>query len=311
MRWRRGNEAWRRAPRCGAAAPIAAAVVLAFAGLAFAALAACLSGVASTAHADDSRPQRIVSINLCTDQILLDLVDRDRIRALSHLAADPAVSAAYEAARGIPATRGEAEHVLGFDPDLVLAGSYSTPATVSILERVGRRVVKVPLAGSFEGIGQAVRQIAAAVGETERGESVMAKLDRQLASFAPDRSGSAPSALVYQVNGLASGAGSLAEAVMSAAGFRNHARDLGLGPGGTLALEALVARPPDLLVLAGPADEYRTAVAENLRHPALAAVRRRTASVVLPWRLWLCGTPRVAEAVGLLAAARSQMRQGR
>lgn len=299
MRGRRGDRAWWQMPRCGAVASIA--------GAALSALAACVS---SEARAGDSRPQRIVSINLCTDQILLELVDRARIRALSHLAADPAVSAAYQTAQGIPSTRGEAEQVIGLDPDLVLAGSYSTPATVSILERVGRRVVKVPLAGTFEGIGQAVRQIAVAVGETERGESVMATLDRQLASFKPAPGTAAPSALVYQVNGLASGAGSLAEAVMSAAGFRNHARELGLGPGGTLALEALVARPPDLLVLGGPADEYRTAVAENLRHPALAAVRRQTAAIVLPWRLWLCGTPRVTEAVGLLAAARSQMRQG-
>ena len=35
-------------------------------------------------------PRRIVSLNLCTDQILLDLVPRDRIAALSELVADPA-----------------------------------------------------------------------------------------------------------------------------------------------------------------------------------------------------------------------------
>ena len=33
-------------------------------------------------------PQRIVSLNLCVDQILVDLVALGRIAALSHLAAD-------------------------------------------------------------------------------------------------------------------------------------------------------------------------------------------------------------------------------
>ena len=92
-----------------------------------------------------------------------------------------------------------------------------------------------------------------------------------------------------------------------AAGFRNLAADLQLGSGGTLPLEALVATPPDLLVLSGPVDEHRTVVADNLRHPALAAVRRERASIVLPWRTWLCGTPYVAEAVEGLSRARSTL----
>ena len=38
-------------------------------------------------------------------------------------------------------------------------------------------------------------------------------------------------------------------------------------------------------------DEYRTAVADNLRHPVIRALRQRGASLELPWRHWLCGTP--------------------
>lgn len=249
-------------------------------------------------------PQRIVSLNLCADQILLDLVPRARIKALSHLAADPSVSAGAEQARGIPAIRGEAEQVLAFDPDLVIVGTYSTPATVSLLERVGRRVVKIPLASDIDGIRTAIRQIAAAVGEADEGAKLISGFDRRLERTAVQSGSERPSALVYQVNGLASGTGSLADAVLTAAGFRNHARELGLGPGGTLALEALVANPPDLLILTGPVDEYRTAVAENLRHPALAALRQRIGSIVLPWRYWLCGTHHAAEAVERLATQR-------
>lgn len=256
-------------------------------------------------------PARIVSINLCTDQILLGLVPRDRIAAVSHLAADAAVSAAAAQAAGIPATRGEAETALRFDPDLVLAGEWSTPATVSLLERIGRRVVKVPLAGDLDGIRAAIRQVAAAVEDIAAGERLVAGLDRRIAAAGP-RSDAAPphggrSALVYQVNGLASGAGSLADALMTAAGLANHARRLGLGAGGTLALERLVGDPPDLLVLTGPVDEYRTAVADNLRHPALVALRAGRASVIVPWRYWLCGTQHAATAVRLLAEARARL----
>lgn len=268
--------------------------------LAVAALVGLCPAVATAA-----RPSRIVSLNLCTDQILLGLVPPARIRALSHLAADPSVSAVAEAAAGLALTRGEAEVVLGLDPDLVLAGTWSTPATVALLERVGRRVVKVPLASDLAGIRVVIQQVAAAVEDVAAGERLIADLDRRLAAIAPGGAADPrPSALVYQVNGLVSGAGSLADAVLAAAGLENHARRLAVGPGGSVALEAIVADPPRLLVLTGPADEYRTAVADNLRHPALAAVRRQHASVVVPWRYWLCGTQHVATAVELLAAAR-------
>lgn len=257
-------------------------------------------------------PTRIVSLNLCADQLLVDLVPRQRIRALSHLATDGAVSPVTVQAAGIPSTRGEAEVVVGLDPDLVLAGEWSTPATVSLLERIGRRVVKVPLAEDLSAVRRTIRLVAAAVGEPASGERLVGDLDRRLAA-ASVAAAAAPvtsarhAALVYQVNGLASGPGSLVDALMRSAGLDNHAPRLGLGPGGTVPLEAIVADPPDLVVLTGPVDEYRTAVADNLRHPAFLAVRRARASVVVPWRYWLCGTHHAATAVELLAAARAAL----
>ncbi len=265
---------------------------------------------AQAQSAPTTRPQRIVSINLCSDQILLDLVPRERIQAVSHLAADPSVSAKHEMARGLPATHGDAETVLGFDPDLVIAGDFSTPATVSLLERVGRRVVKVPLANTLDAVRALVRQVATAVGEPERGETVISAFDKRIADAGAkvgSASGPPPSALTYQINGYASGSGSLMDAALIAAGYRNHARALGLGSGGALPLELLLANPPDLLLLSGSVDEYRTAVADNLRHPALRALRSRTAFLVLPWRNWLCGTPAIAGAIEELAGARQSV----
>ena len=65
--------------------------------------------------------------------------------------------------------------------------------------------------------------------------------------------------------------------------------------------------PPDLIVLSGPIDEYRTVVADNLRHPALTALMRTRKTTTLPWRLWLCATPHLADAVERLAAVRATM----
>ncbi len=261
--------------------------------------------VSLTANAQ-APPRRIVSLNLCADQILIDLVQPARIAALSHLAADAQVSPIADRVGAIALTRGEAEDVLAYDPDLVVAGTWSTPATVALLRRLGRRVETVPLASDIEGIGTLVRQIATAVGEPERGAALLAELEQGLSRIRREvgeiRTTDRPTALVYQVNGLASGSASLADAVMLAAGFRNLATEISLGAGGQVSLEALVANPPHLLILTGPVDEYRTAVAANLRHPALTSLRNDGASTELAWRHWLCGSHHVLAAVEQLAA---------
>jgi iron complex transport system substrate-binding protein len=254
-----------------------------------------------------AKPTRIVSLDLCADQLLIDLVERERIAAVTHLAADPEVSAIWEKGKGIPITHGAAEDVLRYKPDLILAGPFGVAATVALLRRLNMNVVVVPMASDLDGVRAAVRAVAAAVGEKGRGESMIEAFDRRLASLARAPDTLPPSAVVYQVGGVASAGGGLTDAALAAAGLRNKAAEYRLTRGGQVPLELLAASPPDLLVLTSPADEYRTVVSDNLRHPALAALRRHRPSVEVPWRLWLCGTPHIADAIARLAEVRGAL----
>lgn len=267
---------------------------------------AILLTLALPAHAEP--PKRIVSLDLCTDQLLVDLVPRARIAAVTHLAADPSVSAIPEKARGLPITRGGAEDVLAHDPDLILAGPWGVAGTVSLLQRLGRKVVIVPLASDLDGVRTAVKTVADAVGEPEAGARAIAAFDARLAQARQPQTPTRPSALIYQVGGSASAPGTLADAAIAAAGYRNAALAYASARSGQVPLEAIVARPPKLLVLASPPTAYRTVVADNLRHPALARLTETTASVTLPWRLWLCGTPHIATAIEQLAAAHAALK---
>lgn len=251
-----------------------------------------------------SPPMKIVSLNVCTDQILIDLVAPARIKALSWLATDPTLSAIAIRAEAFAGVRDNAEEVLALDPDLVIAQEFSATVAVSMLRRLGRKVLMVPLATDFEGIRKAVRTIADAVGEQERGESIIRRFDERLGSVQVGR-GPRPTALAWEVNSLASGPRTLLDEAMTAAGLDNLARRGTLGAAGRLPLETLVAAPPDLLVLANTADEFRTVTADNLRHPALRHVLAHRPSLHIPMTQWLCGTPEVAGAVERLAEARA------
>ena len=257
----------------------------------------------SGARAEAQPPVRIVSLNLCTDLLLVHLVARERIAALSILAADPSVSAIAARTAGLALVRGEAEAVLAKDPDLIVTSAYASPATVAILRRLGRRVVTLPLAGSFEGIRDSIRTLAAAVGEPERGAEMIASFDERLALL---KTGDdhRPTAVAVEIGSLVATSGSLLDEAMRWVGFANGTASRRLGPGNRLPLEVLVADPPDLIVLANNAQEFRTAAADNLRHPALKALLQRQHHVVLPLPAWLCGSPHVLASVAQLAAAR-------
>jgi iron complex transport system substrate-binding protein len=277
-----------------------AAAVL-WAALAFAGTAVQARGQTQTR----AKPHRIVSLDLCADQLLVELVPRERIAAVTHLAADPSISAIPERARGIPITHGGAEDVLRLDPDLVLAGPFGVRGTVDLLQRLGRRVVIVPQPQDLSGVRAAVEVVAEAVGETAKGAALLADFDRRLAALASRTHGADPAAVIYQIGSSVLGPGSLADAALAAAGFRNAAGSYRLMRGGQVPLEVLLADPPDLLVLSSTPGEYRTVLADNLRHPAIAILRREHASIELAWRHWLCGTPHIIEAVERLAAARA------
>lgn len=252
----------------------------------------------------EQQPKRIVSLNMCTDQLLLDLVDPERIAGISYLGADATLSAYAKELRPFKKLRGTAEEVLALEPDLIIAGEYTTGATVDLLRRVGKTVLIVPMATDFDGLRATVRQIAAAVGDVARGEAVLQHFDDRLRA-ARSTVQSRPTALAYQVGSFVSGPESLLDAAMTAAGYRNLARDLHLGAGGRLPLEQLLTTPPDLLVLANAADDFRTVLADNLRHPALKQAMSRRPSVHLPMPYWMCATPKIAEAVEILASMKA------
>jgi iron complex transport system substrate-binding protein len=203
--------------------------------------------------------------------------------------------------------------VLALSPDLVLAAEFTAPATISMLERLRLRVVKIPMAQDIAGVRSSLLSVAEATGDIDKGRAAVAAFDARLAhARAIDRlDAEKPTALIYQINGIVSGTGRLEDEALSLTGFRNLAPTLHADRGGRVSIEAIVAQPPDLLIFAGPSNEYRTVVADALAHPALKTVMRDGATIVLPGRNWICGTPYVAHAIEALAEARRRLAQRR
>ncbi len=229
--------------------------------------------------------ERVVSLNLCTDQWLV-LLAPEKIAGLSPLARDPALSYVAERAAGLPMIRSSAEAVMAVHPDLVLGARYGARTTLALLERAGLRVERLEMPTDFPGIRAAIRETATLLEVPERAEPLIAGMD---AALPRARAGPHVPALVWEPRGLTSGPGGLMDAVLREAGLVNA------GAGTRVGLEALLRHPPALLVM--PEDEAGPSLATAmLAHPAVREIPVRT----IPTRLTICAGPFTAEAVNRL-----------
>jgi iron complex transport system substrate-binding protein len=256
-----------------------------------------ISAPASAAAA----PERVVSFNICADQLVTALADPAQIVGLSPYAADPTLSAVAEQAKQFPRIEWQAESTIPLRPDLVLIGHRDRSATQRLLSALGYRVEEVELVNT---IGQAraqITQVAAWLGQPQRGEALLQRLDAARARLAAAPRPAASTAMLVERSGYAEGPASLAAAMIAEAGL--HPPPGGpAGLGGFVPLERLVTLRPDLLVLHGIITEAHDQGAVYLAHPALAALYPPSRRLVLPERYTLCGGPALVAGFEYLAA---------
>lgn len=262
-----------------------------------------LAGLAGLGRAA-ARPMRIVSLNPCLDAILLSLVERERIAAVSHYARDPHTTTTAEIARTLPITYETAEEIVALKPDLVLASQHTALATRAALARLG---IPFALFGVPQSVAESqaeVREIGRLTGREAEAERLNAAIDAAIADAAPP-SGTVPiEALIFQARGFAAGSGTLLDEMMTRCGLENVAARYGISWWGNVALERLVADPPQLL-LAGSVSAGAPSWAERvLSHPALKAVEGRMARMDFPEALLYCGGPVLLKTAAALKAAR-------
>lgn len=247
-------------------------------------------------------PARVVSMNLCTDELLVRLADRSQIASVTWLSAVSAGSNVADEVAGVPVNRGLAEEAVAMRPDLVLAGRYTTRAAVSVLKRIGLRVDDADAPRTLDAARAQIQLVAEAVGHPDRGKGVIAELDRRLSRPVSPREPRLRAA-VLRPNGFTAGPGTLVDELMRRAGLVNVTAELQLDNYGQLPLETIVMSGVDLLVIDGERAGPPAIATEILKHPILAKLGDRVRVLRVPPKLWTCVGPAMADAYDMLVDA--------
>jgi iron complex transport system substrate-binding protein len=248
---------------------------------------------------------RVMSVNQCTDQLVMLLLPPERIASITYLGGQAAVTPELAAkARLLKANHGLTEEALAEKPDLIVAGLYTTTTLRKLAKQTGIPVIELEAAEDFDAIRAQTLQLGEAFGEQARARAVVARMDATLAELKRSAPPQRIVAVGWNGGGRVVGRKSLFDAILTAAGGHNSAADGGAFER-TLDLEQLLSlKPqPDLLLYGGSSRPGLAA-----QHPALI---RAYGPRRLPYAedAYQCGTPYAAdEAVALRRAMLAALR---
>jgi iron complex transport system substrate-binding protein len=231
-------------------------------------------------------PRRVVSLNLCSDELVLSLAAPGQLVGVSRLGADRDETPLAARASGLPVNRGRVTEVIALAPDLVLT-SGGDPNAAATARRLGIAALEVPEPHSLADVRANIRRVAAALGRASAGEALIAEMAAHLGTPATHPT----AALLVGGGGLTISPHGLAAAYLRYAGLVQQ--DV---PRGQIGLERLLSNPPRLLVISNYRSAQYSGNQNWLAHPALARLPATTRRIETDGRAWTClGPPLAAE----------------
>lgn len=211
-------------------------------------------------------PQRIVSLNLAADEVLLALTPPARIAALTYLADNPTFSNVTAEACAIPhKVKANAEQVLALQPDLIIVSAHTNAAVKALLRTTGVSLLELQQFVSLADVEQNILAIGQATGEADKAHALVAMMEQRFSDVRRQVADiSRPRVLYYSAGGFVLGKGTTMDEMIAYAGGQNVALEAGVQGSKKLSQEKLVALNPTVILVSGEDGQ------EGLRESLLA-----------------------------------------
>lgn len=199
------------------------------------------------------KPERIMGNSASIDTMLLGVVTPDKLIAATEADRDPAISYIANDTKNIkmtvPLMGLSMELVTEAKPDLIIASTYTKGEQLDLYRNMGIPVVVIKGPRSIEEVESDIRIIAAATGEKERGEKVVAKMDEMLTESdkrLSEEKGKKPVVFLVSQMTRYGGPGSMFNELLTRARLENAIGLAGVSNGQMISPEQIVKVDPDM-----------------------------------------------------------------
>ena len=202
-----------------------------------------------------SKPKRILTFAMYTDQIVLGLVTSDHLVGINTLMDDPVLSNVVPIAKRITKKIGDpgAEEVLSMKPDVVIVSDWTQAEKIQSMRDLGLKVVSVKSPETIQDAKEAVSQVAAAIGEPEKGKQLIGMMDKKLEEIREKtskiKSEQRKNIVLLSLMTAYGGAGCAYDDACREANVINGIAAAGLKTGQQLTKEMLIKINPDIMLM--------------------------------------------------------------
>lgn len=251
------------------------------------------------------KPQRIVSVGLCTDQLLLMLAEREQIASVSHWVLDERMSYMRDAVGDIPINRATIEEIIRLKPDLVVASEFVARDTMRLLQLLGYPVYRFLVPTSVEETYGFIEEFGRQTGNESRAAEMIANMQARLSEIRGRYATRPPKTfIIFGPNGYTIGANTLEHDIFAHAGYHNLAAEMGIEGFQSVSLEQLVVANPDVLQVDLELSRQHSLATSHLTHPVIEKIIMQRELLDIPLNLRICAGPMIIEAVEMMAARR-------
>lgn len=202
----------------------------------------------------ENEPQRIVSLTLGSDEMLLGLVDKSRILALSRYADDAGISNVSTEAAGVAerATMDKLEAVIAQKPDIVILDTWADAKYVKQLRDAGINVYAFQTPCNIDEQKITILELAKITGADAKGKEILDWMDTKLKEIEDKLAQLKPedklTVMDYgEMN--SSGKGTNFDDIVTRAGLINVVSRAGMEGWPMISKEKIIEFNPDIIIL--------------------------------------------------------------
>ncbi len=198
----------------------------------------------------EKKPEKIVSMTLATDEILLTMVEPGRIKALScKYAEDESVSNVAEMAKDFEKVEDNIEKIVSMAPDLVFTASWMGEDKIQQLRDANIPVYCYKMPRNIDEEKYLLAEIAELVGEEEKGAEIIFEMEKILTSITEKTSNLKEDEKLKVLMYDAHGGIAMFSDIADKAGVINLFSKAGVERWGNLSKEKIVELNPDIFII--------------------------------------------------------------